>query len=48
MGRLSGGVAHDFNNLFTVILGNVELLRRQAGHAELDQIAAAASFGCRR
>jgi signal transduction histidine kinase len=43
MGRLSGGVAHDFNNLLTVILGNVELLRQQAGHAELDQIAAAAS-----
>lgn len=30
IGRLSSGIAHDFNNLLTVILGNVELIRRQA------------------
>jgi two-component system, cell cycle sensor histidine kinase and response regulator CckA len=29
VGRLAGGVAHDFNNLLHVIMGFVELLRRQ-------------------
>ncbi|MEM7408231.1 MAG: ATP-binding protein [Pseudomonadota bacterium] len=27
VGQLTGGVAHDFNNLMSVILGNVELIR---------------------
>ena len=29
VGQLTGGVAHDFNNMLAVILGSMELLRRQ-------------------
>jgi PAS domain S-box-containing protein len=47
IGHLTGGVAHDFNNILTVILGLSELLRNEADlqsgqHKKLDQIYSSA------
>jgi two-component system cell cycle sensor histidine kinase/response regulator CckA len=48
IGRLAGGVAHDFNNLIAVILGYTESLARDASPSQcgkLDQIRRAAERG---
>ncbi|MBI5444288.1 MAG: GAF domain-containing protein, partial [Deltaproteobacteria bacterium] len=47
VGRLAGGVAHDFNNMLAVILGRAELALRRAGpesplHQDLTEILEAA------
>ncbi len=49
IGRLAGGIAHDFRNLLTVIIGNTELLR-ESNHDEeelrmMSEIAEAAEQG---
>ncbi|HEY6726333.1 MAG TPA: PAS domain-containing protein, partial [Polyangiaceae bacterium] len=38
VGQLAGGLAHDYNNLLTVILGNAELLYADSPSPELEEI----------
>jgi signal transduction histidine kinase len=41
IGRLTGGIAQDFNNLLTGIMGSLDLIRRRIGngqHANLDSL----------
>ncbi|MEM6577888.1 MAG: CHASE domain-containing protein [Pseudomonadota bacterium] len=49
LGRLVGGVAHDFNNILSVILGNLELIKdkepRKADHAFVDDAILATHRG---
>ena len=40
VGQLTGGVAHDFNNILTVIIGTIEILAD--GVADRPQLAAIA------
>ena len=49
VGLLAGGVAHNFNNLLTVVLGNIDLARSQvAGNVKADQYLQAAQRGAER
>ncbi|TWI52484.1 PAS domain S-box-containing protein [Pseudomonas duriflava] len=52
IGKLTGGVAHDFNNVLQIIEGNLELLRPELSHsasgmAKLENVAAAVVRGAR-
>lgn len=48
MGRLAGGVAHDFNNMLTAVLGNLELRREVADPAERETLIREAEAAARR
>jgi signal transduction histidine kinase len=50
IGQLTGGVAHDFNNMLAVIIGSLNLLARKAarGETNLTQFIDAALDGARR
>ncbi len=36
IGQLTGGVAHDFNNMLAVVIGSLELLKRRAARGDKD------------
>lgn len=49
IGQLTGGVAHDFNNMLAVIGGNLQLIARRAeGHPDIRRLAAAAERAAER
>src|SRR3546814_19704436 len=39
VGQLTGGVAHEFSNLLTIVLGNVELLSERLTEPQLRRLA---------
>ena len=41
LGRLAGGIAHDFGNLLTVVSGSLDALRGRAAGPEIDDVASA-------
>ncbi len=49
LGQLTGGLAHDFNNILTVIIGNLTALAELGGdRAEIDEYVAPAVHAARR
>lgn len=49
VGQLAGNVAHDFNNIFTSVLGNLQLIQRRAGNDhQVGQMVGAAIEASRR
>ena len=49
LGRITGGVAHDFNNILMIVQGSAELLKRRiAGQAKAESLADAILSGAQR
>jgi signal transduction histidine kinase len=50
LGQLTGGVAHDFNNMLAIIVGNLDLMIRRLadGDARLVRMAESALAGANR
>ena len=48
LSQFTGGVAHDFNNLMTAVLGNMELARLAEGPQERDELICEAEKAARR
>ncbi|MCP5410630.1 MAG: response regulator [Alphaproteobacteria bacterium] len=51
LGQLTGGVAHDFNNMLSIVIGSIEMARRRLTGAEHPRIAQSldnATEGARR
>ncbi|QUD89605.1 hybrid sensor histidine kinase/response regulator [Phenylobacterium montanum] len=49
IGQLTGGVAHHFNNLLTVVLGNLQLAKRRAANGEdVERFLVSAIAGAQR
>jgi signal transduction histidine kinase/CheY-like chemotaxis protein len=48
LGRLTGGLAHDLNNLLTVIIGSLDLLRAHVAGDSGNRLLAASSAGVER
>lgn len=48
IGQIAGGVAHEFNNLLTVVLGNLELSREVKEETERTQLLSEAEAAARR
>jgi signal transduction histidine kinase len=50
LGQLSAGISHDFNNLLTIIVGNIAMLRLRLGNQDLgvEEFLDSAMSGCER
>ena len=49
LGQLTGGVAHDFNNVLAVVMGSLRLIQRRAdGHAKIIELAGAGMSAAER
>lgn len=49
VGRLTGGIAHEFNNLLMVIFGSIEMIESRLGeHDPLEEFTSRAMAGARR
>ena len=47
MGTIAGGVAHNFNNLLAIVLGNLDLASRPRSDVETDPSVSSRSYGSR-